>query len=1643
MFKRFVALGIMCVLLTGLFVGIAVPVSAVEPVYKVGYARVDVNPYVEDGNFDSGIMALPLRGTGDPWNRLSTQGLVDDNGDGVIDENDGLKATCIAVTDSNGVTVLFITIDLIGGTLYNMMYEAILSRVKAEIADGKLEDNIVLTKEQIFYAGTHTHNAPEATVYSAAGKTGYNDDGIDLSVVNENLGIWIERTIEDVADAAIQALHDRAAATVTKDQINVDDATSEAVAGKVLNSNRHYTTVDHNGDKVVIGDGFNNLPTTEYTTTRGDDPQQVTAIDETMYFLRFDFADTSKLPIIFANWRAHPSLNNNDSYPNSGSRCLSSDFVNTFRHALEYGCEVTIDKDHAAGYVKTWEFGVEQKYRVAYFQGNGGNANPRGFELQKDADGKVITEGDTIVTAATWIELSGTNAEYNGEKKGLACAYGVVLARFAQEGIEDEKNEQLVKAGDIRTMQKSFTADRKVSGVTQLSYNASVAYQEAAKLKAAADETYTPAKTAYDAYVKAHEAYLENKSNQFFSWYYENKRKEAEETYLSAMADYKVSFDAYVTFMQANTMNTPVTEVEDKYGLESPDKTVLNMPFIFKNADGETFAIASKWHASSVIGDWNANLNIPKTTGTAVNLYTILMGSDLAFVVVPGEPFDYYYKEEGVYTPENNLWNILENETYGKPIVLGYTNGALGYFPNSEAYVYNEGSENYAIGSYEAHNNNFAQGTGETMVRYFDMMLDMMEAESYDATCSHCQDKVTWQPFQGSSPLSDGHYYLPCDYRGAQIPIQADAKVCFDLNGHTITGETRAFYVNKNAEFTLMDTSDGETGVAQGCGGGVADGFGGATLNVQAGSVFNFYSGNLKFYQNGDKGVVSGGTVTNHGTVNMYGGTIHGGKVSSFTGNYIKNGAVATTTKTGFGGTVYISKGNFNIYGGKITAGVNVMVTGTVIGDETRGYAYSQTEETINGTAPCIALNKAGKIKLAGAAQVDDIYFYDGINNNLTVEGAFTGTAELSYYNCKNASGAIDFGTAVADSDGVQPDIPLGKIAVKDCPDGVVVINNGNVVLYNNLSSYCEGCKKKVNWTIAYDGYFTGKGKTLAAGHYYLVEDSLSAPQLQLNVSTTNVENQYCFDLAGCTLKGASRAFYLYKGATLNLMDSCGGGAIAGKTSTRNGGTVFTDPGSEFNLYGGTIQGVANVTNGGGIHADGDVNIYGGTVQGSDVTGYGCAIYMRRQEGNEVPHLNIYGGTITAGKAAKAGQCVYANVTKDDIASHILIAGDATVDEIRFGATVWKTYFTVDATEERFTGSVQLSFTTLPKENATVGNYKGTNGIGDGITIIDSVRKIAVDGSVLKAVGTTVDIYEDTNVICQCASLDAAIEAFTYEENAKRYVRLSGDSAEALTISKDVYLDLNGFDLSGNITVESGTLYCMDSATDDYTVNDTQGYGLLTGTVTGDVRAVVVNTIGAIESEKDAHRAGYLKVTETDPQKACGISFHRVNLRIYGLSLRPANVGLYYKSNFIGDEIVADKVESYGLALSTVQEPTAENIDTYCLYTAHNVFNCGQTGNADAATGVILANIMKPGIDTNEARAEIDIYGCAYIKTEDGYLFGKVVVRDLKQVVEAIDAKIAALSSTQKAGLLEMYNTYSDVMSKWNVPELIKAAAGE
>jgi len=1512
MIKRITALLCTLALFAGMLVASPVTTEAAEEIanYQVGYARVDINPYIDPtltGSAlvaQSNIMALPLYGSGDVWNRLSTYGMVDDNGDGKLDAEDGLKATCIAVTDYKGNTVLLITVDMIGALQASKIRNAVMDRVNAAVACGEVK-NVVMDISRIYYTGTHTHNAPQADAYSANGRTDFNNDGVDLNVVNTNLGIWIERTAENIAEAAILALKDRAEATVTKDSVDASSCTDTAVKGKTMNSVRHYVAADKG---CVAGDNFND---------RGSDPKQVTQVNDVMHLLQFTFTDSSKLPIVLANWRGHPSLNNSTStsYKDCSRNCISSDFVNSFRRTLEYNATIT-----AEGKVLLPGSACR---RVAFFQAAGGNVNPRGYEK---TDGKA---------AYNWID---SNAKTQKTSRGNI--YGRVLGAMAKNGITTSAGRETVAPGEIRTMRYYENVFRNTTGVSALAYEAAKYYQA------------------------------------------------------------NVGTGTYV----------------------------YTSPY-----SGEIYVIGSKFHANSLISKWTVATQTPLTGNATMEINTVLIGEDLAFVTGSGELFDYYYKENGVFTEENNAWNDLVNTaTYGTPFVLELCNAMNGYVPNYYAYDYNLGSTQWARGSYEAHTTPYSQGTGEKMIQTMKRMLDTLAVSTDGArqqTCQHCGVEVTWYPYDGKTAMeNNGHYYLPADNHTDQIHVKDGKTVCFDLNGHTLTGESRAFYTASggNGTLNLMDSSASKTGMVRGGPGvtGASAGFGGGVILVDKGNTLNLYGGTLELIKDDKHTVSSGGVLYVSGTVNMYGGTVRGGYADSFTGQYLSGSTVKEVTRVGHGASVFLN-GMFNMYGGTVERGELRLVTGSV-GKDTLGNDISVQEITDReGIGDCFYASKNGKLLLSGNATVGDVYLAGGTAANLTVKGNYTGAVELSYPEETVLEPGQKIATAV-DADAYDATITFG--ASEDLTAAV----KGNELIVSESSHsyiYCNHCREYTQWTPITDAELdlAENTKGMKPGHYMLTENVVTT-QKQLNPDGKN-PGDFCFELNGYEFHGDTRAFYVYNNATLSIQNRRDTGFVQGDRGANNyGGTLYCyGAAAVINIYGATVKAtpVDNLRGSALFVKAGTVNLYDATLLGNYSKEYGGTVFC-----DNSAKLNISGGTIAAGRTDGLGNCIY--MCPD---SRATVAGDAVIDEIY----IYKDpadCITVDTTKQSFTGSVVLRFNTEVTAGTDVGNVTGTNGIAGTLTEGNSGMEIIADGSDLKTATMAVAICVDGKDQQQFATLEKALAAYTGE--SRSYIRLNEDLNTNVTVTKDVYLDLNGQDLTGSITVKTGAnLYVMDSATDDYTVFDELGYGQLAAEVIGSVLPVPENTVSAAESASNPYRAGYIPLTRQE-----GVSFHRVNLQIHKVTLRPSAAGLYYQCPFQADEVVAEDIFTYGIALSVFGAPNAQNLESQCEYTKNGVFDGGVAGNL--SNGTLLQNIMRPGNSdaVNTGNAQTLIYGSAYIYTENGYVFGQSVALSLRDLVTGVDAVWEELSASQQEAVLCMMDEYGLVMSGWEIPNIRTAYGG-
>lgn len=263
------------------------------------------------------------------------------------------------------------------------------------------------------------------------------------------------------------------------------------------------------------------------------------------------------------------------------------------------------------------------------------------------------------------------------------------------------------------------------------------------------------------------------------------------------------------------------------------------------------------------------------------------------------------------------------------------------------------------------------------------------------------------------------------------------------------------------------------------------------------------------------------------------------------------------------------------------------------------------------------------------------------------------------------------------------------------------------------------------------------------------------------------------------------------------------------------------------------------------------------------------------------------------------------------------------------------------------------------------------------------------------------------------------------------YIILTKDR-ETLSVTENTCLDLNGFHITEQVTVSQGaTLYVKDSQTDDYTVEDGAGYGSL-GAVTGDVEAA----------------EGYMMICE-----AGKTSFHRLNLDTVSVTLRPESAGIYYKSQFGGDEVVKRNIVAYGAAVGAGSVPNFGD-KTYTRKTDMSAWQTGADpeGNSkNLANGTLLYNIMAADktAAANAGRSEMRLYTQAYVELADGSrILGDAVSYTLRQIVEGdgelkgVEASFENLEETQKAALAAMYTTFDSVMENWQLPHICHRATG-
>ena len=567
------------------------------------------------------------------------------------------------------------------------------------------------------------------------------------------------------------------------------------------------------------------------------------------------------------------------------------------------------------------------------------------------------------------------------------------------------------------------------------------------------------------------------------------------------------------------------------------------------------------------------------------------------------------------------------------------------------------------------------------------------------------------------------------------------------------------------------------------------------------------------------------------------------------------------------------------------------------------------------------------------------------------------------------------------------------------------------------------------------DGTTITGGKATNGGNIYIkggVDFQILKGTVTKGTATTSGGNIYI--AAGdsaptCTMSGGTVSSGSAKtgggiyitGLTANLS-----GTTFKNNSGTNGGTVYCASKGKLNMTGGTIQDGTAKEKGGNIYSastNAEITISGGTVTGGKATTNGGNIYMNN--GN----LNLTGGTVKNGSAVEGGN-IYTRTgissssnkatlggsgcpeisggTASTNGGNVFVESRATLGNCNLvnGTVPNKTYgtdlycdktailtITPDYTgtchahiysmhiyQARLDGNV-LAKSAVSCTGAIRGKLILDNYTGDPILHGNADGTVSICGSGL--------VYEDGSTVWYT---DNASMMADYNENV-RYIRAA--TGEMPLAGGDYTVDLMG----QNVTFTgSGSVTCFDSSNDDFL-----GYG--TATFEGVTLANAPFT--------DAEGKTYYAAEESGVY-----SFHRVEGRISGVSLRPSADGIYYTGVWNCDSFLASRVDSYGVAVSLTTMPT-EKLEN-SLYTAF----AGVTFQAGAQkTGVLIRGILQLGSADNDIHGKMPIFAAPYITVEGNMSMGSGLGKSLYDVLSIFD---------QNMGI---YNPYAEslqgFMAKW------------
>ena len=474
-----------------------------------------------------------------------------------------------------------------------------------------------------------------------------------------------------------------------------------------------------------------------------------------------------------------------------------------------------------------------------------------------------------------------------------------------------------------------------------------------------------------------------------------------------------------------------------------------------------------------------------------------------------------------------------------------------------------------------------------------------------------------------------------------------------------------------------------------------------------------------------------------------------------------------------------------------------------------------------------------------------------------------------------------------------------------------------------------------------------------------------------LNISgSTDVQLKASWLLDGSAYRGGN--IYLPGTSSNGTMEDC---VLTGGTATSNGGNLSVNNGT-LTFLGGEIS-YGSAPSGG--------NIYNGTSKTTGLT------IQADQKGN-VPL--ICHGTATS----NGGNLNVKNVVS--ITDALIHSGKAALGNDLY----------VSGTDTKLTLGAGVTGHIRMQTTATLLTKEVYGGAISNITCQATDASFCLDGS-----------YGECGVTLENGTMYVAQASVEAADGTAVWYRSYADAVEAcdedsflkvftdctLELNKDLYVDLNG----KQVTVTGDyKIYGMDSSGDAY-VSPT---GSLTG---ADTKRYDVTY---------APNGKTYVAVETNGV----IAYHRLEMRLTGVNIRPSADGLYYTAKWSCDDTLAALIDTYGVAVSTENMPDSSfttDPDTLWTTFSGDSFRSGETKNSVVISGILKAEGQSAA--DNDARSRQAIFAKAYLTFADGtsYISQDNVGLSLYAVMENLDKLIMRKPNEYRKYNLTARNFYE----KW------------